>query len=108
MGKRSRDKGSRVERAIVNSLKASGITAERVPLSGGAGGSFIGDIRIDFGMGEKLLEVKARAVGFKQIYDWLGSNFGLVVKADRSEPLLVIRLKDAAEIATKLDGGKHE
>jgi Holliday junction resolvase len=33
-GRRSRRKGARMERSIVNALKATGIAAVRVPLSG--------------------------------------------------------------------------
>ena len=33
-GRRSRGKGDRAERSIVNALKANGIAAVRVPLSG--------------------------------------------------------------------------
>ena len=43
-GRRSRSKGARTERGIVNALKASGIAAVRVPLSGAVGGRFGGDI----------------------------------------------------------------
>jgi hypothetical protein len=43
-GRRSRDKGARVERAIVHALQAGGFAAERVPLSGAAGGRYSGDI----------------------------------------------------------------
>ena len=42
-GRRSRSKGARTERSIVNALKASGIAAVRVPLSGAVGGRFAGD-----------------------------------------------------------------
>ena len=45
-GKSSRDKGLRVEREIVNALRELGVDAERVPLSGSAGGSFSGDFNI--------------------------------------------------------------
>ena len=38
MAKKSRVKGQRNEHAIVNLLKDAGIQAERVPLSGAAGG----------------------------------------------------------------------
>ncbi len=102
MGKRSRDKGARVEREIVKLINSSGVAAERVPLSGAAGGSFAGDIQVDFGQGVQTLEVKARADGFRQIYDWLGKNFGLVIKADRATPLIVLRLDDAANLAALL------
>ena len=43
-GRRSRDKDTRAERCIVNALKASGIAAVRVPLSGAVGARFDGDI----------------------------------------------------------------
>ena len=102
MGKASRDKGARNERAFVNLLRAVTLEAERVPLSGGAGGSFSGDIRVDFGQGIKTLEAKVRAGGFKQIYDWLAGNYGLIIKADRMEPLIVLRLSEAAKLAAQL------
>jgi len=43
-GRRSRNKGARVERAIVQALQADGFAATRVPLSGAAGGRFAGDV----------------------------------------------------------------
>ena len=43
-GRRSRSKGARTERSIVNALQSHGIAAVRVPLSGAAGGRFAGDI----------------------------------------------------------------
>ena len=46
MGRMSRSKGSRVEREFVNKLRDSGVYAERVPLSGAAGGQFSGDLVI--------------------------------------------------------------
>ena len=39
-GRRSRSKGARTERSIVNALLANGIAAVRVPLSGAVGGRF--------------------------------------------------------------------
>jgi hypothetical protein len=35
-----------------------------------------------------------RKDGFKQIYDWLEDKDLLIVKADRKEPLVVLRLED--------------
>jgi Holliday junction resolvase len=98
-GRRSRNKGSRTERSIVNALRASGIAAVRLPLSGAAGGRFAGDIMLPL-MGRDLcVEVKARADGFRKLYCWLAERDVLVVKADRHEPLVVLRLSLAAEIA---------
>jgi hypothetical protein len=87
MGKFSRDKGAREERAIVNTLREHGIDAERVPLSGAAGGSHVGDILI----GERRAEAKLRASGFRNLYEWLERVQYLFVRADRREQLVVMR-----------------
>ena len=51
-------------------------------------------------MGRDLcVEVKARADGFRELYCWLDERDVLIVKADRQEPLVVVRLSLAAEIA---------
>lgn len=98
-GRRSRDKGARTERCIVNALKASSVAAVRVPLSGAVGGRFAGDIILPL-MGRDLrVEVKARADDFRKLYRWLDGHDVLIVKADREEPLVVVRLSLAAEIA---------
>jgi Archaeal holliday junction resolvase (hjc) len=98
-GRRSRDKGARTERGIVHALQANGFAAARVPLSGAAGGRFSGDVVLQL-MGRDLcLEVKARADGFRELHAWLDERDVLIVKADRQEPLAVVRLSLAAEIA---------
>jgi hypothetical protein len=43
--------------------------------------------------------VKARADGFRELYSWLSERDVLIVKADRQEPLVVLRLSLAANIA---------
>ncbi len=98
-GRHSHRKGARTERCIVNALRVSGIGAVRVPLSGAVGGRFAGDIVLPL-MGRDLcVEVKARAAGFRELYSWLTNRDVLVVKTDRQEPLVVLRLSLAAEIA---------
>jgi Holliday junction resolvase len=95
MGKSQRDKGARNEVALVNTFKEAGLSAERVPLSGAAGGSFAGDIVLHSELSEDFkFEAKLRADGFKELYKWLGENDGLIVRADRKEALAVIRLTD--------------
>jgi hypothetical protein len=37
---------------------------------------------------------------FANIYDWLDGRDVLIVKADRQEPLVVVRLSPAADVAT--------
>jgi Holliday junction resolvase len=98
-GARHRQKGNRTERAIVRALQAAGFAAERVPLSGAARGRFGGDISVPLLGVDRRCEVKARGAGFRRLYDWLeGADF-LIVKADRAEPLVVLKLKFATEIA---------
>ena len=100
-GRRSRDKGARVERAIVHALKAGGFAAERVPLSGAAGGRYSGDIVLPLLGRDLCLEAKARADGFRELYGWIADRDVLIVKADRQEALVVVRMSLAAEVAQK-------
>lgn len=98
MGKRSRDKGLRFEREIVNAFQAHGIAAERVPLSGSAGGSYVGDISFPVMGEDKTLEAKKRADGFKELYAWIEGHYGVVIARDRSTPLVAVRFDDFAEL----------
>jgi hypothetical protein len=45
-------------------------------------------------------EVKARADGFRELYTWLEDRDVLIVKADRKEPLVVVRLSLAAALVS--------
>lgn len=100
-GKASRQKGNRAERAIVKFLQERGFAAERVPLSGSAGGSYLGDLTVPIIGVDRVVEVKCRADGFRELYRWLIDRDILIVRADRSEPLVVLPLKLAAEIAAR-------
>src|SRR5215469_18755358 len=73
--------------------------AERIPLSGAAGGSFTGDVSVPLLGVDRKAEVKCRARGFQQLYKWLGGNDLLFVKQDRAEVLVVVPLRLALEIA---------
>ncbi|MHB1702258.1 MAG: hypothetical protein ACYCSN_19410 [Acidobacteriaceae bacterium] len=90
MGKSQRDKGLRSEREF-----AKLIGGERVPLSGAAGGSYTGDV-VAAGL---RFECKVRSDGFKQLYEWLGVNDALAVKADRRPWLIVMTLEKWKEMA---------
>lgn len=107
MGKFSRDKGNRVERAIVAAFQDYGFAAERVPLSGAARGRFGGDVSVPFLGADRRVEVKSRANGFSRLYDWLGAHDYLIVKADRREPLLILPLKEAVRIAAIAEKAKR-
>lgn len=102
-GKASRQKGNRAERAIVRFLQDRGFAAERVPLSGAAGGSYLGDLTVPLLGADRVVEVKVRAAGFSQLYNWLTDRDILIVRADRSEPLVVLPLRLAAEIAARAE-----
>jgi hypothetical protein len=60
-----------------------------------------GDIVLPL-MGRDLcVEMKARADGFRELYCWLSERDVLIVKADYREPLVILRLSLAAEIAKR-------
>ena len=98
-GRRSRNKGARVEREIVALHQALGVEAERVPLSGAAGGSYTGDVIVDK---RYRAEVKARkdGGGFALIERWLEGNDMLIVKSDRKEPLVVLPWSTYGQLIT--------
>ena len=52
---------------------------------------------------DRRCEVKVRANGFIELYDWLDDADLLIVRADRRTPLVVIPWKLAVEIATAAD-----
>lgn len=106
MGKSQRDKGSRVEREIVKKLNdLPTVEAERVPLSGAAGGSYAGDISMRIQDKGFTAEVKARknGAGFVTLERWLGKNDLLILKRDRQEPMVVLPWETLRAI---LDGNK--
>jgi len=94
MGKFSRDKGYRTENNVRKAALINDLKAYRVPLSGG--GAIKGDIVINNGVEEWVLEVKCRKDGFKTIYDWIDDddNDALIIKADNKPELAVLNMKD--------------
>lgn len=103
-GRRSRDKGSRGERAIVRFLQERAIAAEKVSGYMKPGH----DISVPLIGRDHRIEVKVRGSGFKQLYGWLVDRDLLIIRADRSEPLVVLPLRLAAEIAAAAERGKAE
>ncbi len=106
-GRRSRDKGNRVERHLVRFFQDAGFAAERVPLSGSAGGSYLGDLTVPLLGIDRVVEVKARADGFRELYAWLERRDVLIVKADRREPLVVVPLRLAVAVMAAAEHGKN-
>lgn len=103
MGKASRDKGRRRERAIVDIHLKCGIQAERVPLSDAVrhrrNGADV-DLCV-LGAAPIKAEVKARGAGdgFRTLERWLGGNDALFLWRDRAAPFVVLPLHVWLEIA---------
>ena len=91
-----RQKGDRLERAVVKQLQAAGLCAKRVPLSGSAAG-YPGDVCVELAGRDLTLECKSRR-DFATLYGWLTGRDALILKGDRNDPLLVMRLTDALDI----------
>lgn len=97
-GRSPRQKGDRLERALVRLLEQHGIISVRVPQSGAKGGKYRGDLVLPLGDRELVVEVKHHGTSFKRLYDWLAGRDLLLVKADRKEVLIVVPLRLAVEI----------
>ena len=105
MGKASRDKGLRRERAIVDIHTKSGLRAERVPLSGATryrGNGADVDLYVR-GAAPVKAEVKARGDGdgFRTLERWLGGNDALFLWRDRAAPFVVLPLHVWLEVASR-------
>jgi hypothetical protein len=87
-------------------LRARGFAAERVPLSGSCGGRYSGDVSIPLLNKDRTVEVKVRANGFRELYRWLVDRDLLVIRADRHDPLVVVPLRLAADIAAAAEQKK--
>lgn len=89
---RSKAKGSRIEREIVELHLDLGHKAERMPLSGSLGGKYAGDVLLDIGV-QLRGEVKARknGEGFAVLEKWLGEQHLLFLRKDKSKPIVTMR-----------------
>jgi hypothetical protein len=105
-GRRPRQKGNRLERQLVELLQRAGIAAERIPLSGSAGGKYAGDLSIPVLGIDRCCECKVRGKGFGQLYRWLDQRDLLIVRQDRREPLVVIPIRLAIEISVAAEKGR--
>jgi Holliday junction resolvase len=102
-GKSPRQKGDRDERQLVKLLQLAGFAATRMPLSGGGSRNtrYTGfDVTVPLLGADRRVEVKVRGNGFVELYRWLERVDLLVVRADRREPLVVVPLRLAIEIAS--------
>lgn len=84
MASRSKAKGDRFERQVVDLLKSYGFEAAKVPLSGAAGGKFSGDVHFNKPGSREVwtVECKSRdgARYFKTLIDWKGNHDILLLR----------------------------
>jgi hypothetical protein len=102
-GRRSRDKGGRRERQLARYLQDASFAAEKVSAMYKAGA----DLTMPLLGIDRDIEVKSRASGFERIRAWLADRYALVVIVDREEPIVVLRLRDAIEVARVAQRGRQ-
>jgi hypothetical protein len=95
-GRASRRKGLDAERVLVRFLQQRGLNATKTSRAGYSGT----DLAVDLLGIERRVEVKVRARAFNQLYSWLANSDLLIIRADRREPLVVLPLWLASEIAS--------
>lgn len=97
---RSKQKGDRLEYAVRDYLNEHGIPARRilqdVQSAGTPGDLLVAPTSVSLapGFDEDIWETKARANGWAELYKWLEHSKAVVLKADRKEMLVVMRLED--------------
>ena len=96
MGNKSRRKGGRIERELANLFLDAGFACEKVSYAYKPGH----DLSLPLIGRDHNVEVKCRANGFAQLYGWLEKADMLLLRADRSEPLIVMPMKLAIEVFT--------
>ena len=98
----SRRKGAAEERAMVRYLQARGFAAEKSSRAGYRGP----DLTVPLLGIERVVEVKCRANGFRELYAWLTDRDILIVRANRREPLCILPMWLASEIAAEAERRK--
>jgi hypothetical protein len=95
-------RGANAERRVVAALKAAGIWAARIPMSGAAGGEFSGDISLRVSGCVYIGECKYRRDGFKTLETWLDGRDLLFLCRPRQQPLVVLPLSTLVNFLEEL------
>ena len=110
MTSRSKSKGSRIEREIVEAHRALGLRANRIDeRAGQLGKDASADVDIWLLDGEPIKgEVKARkdGGGFVQLERWMGACGLLFLRRNRADPMVVVRWSVWERIVKILVGAK--
>lgn len=104
-GAAPRRKGRRAEQELVRLLREAGLEAERVPVSGSAGGRFGGDVVVKLNGRWHRCQVKARRTGFVKLYRAVLEASGLpaVIRTSGHTRQLVRWLQGARWLFVKRD-----
>jgi hypothetical protein len=94
-GRHSRNKGQRGELALVHLLQDNSFAAEKISGLYKRGA----DISVPLLGVDRIVEVKIRADGFRELYRWLNERDLLIVRSDRHEPLVVLPMSLAIKVA---------
>ncbi len=81
-----RRKGKRVELETMHALRDAGFDAQKISRAYCSGP----DLRLKLVSSDFRVEVKARADGFKQLYDWLAKADMVVMRADSKKPIVAL------------------
>jgi len=106
MPNRNKEKGNRVERAIVDMLKEEGWQAKRAP---GSNGNALGKeetvdmLAHDPNGTEYTVQIKGRKSIAKYLYPPDSCDF-VIAKGDRKHPLVVMHMKDFMALMQKFLG----
>jgi hypothetical protein len=105
-GRSPRQKGDRLERALVRLFEQYGIISMRVPQSGTKGGRFR-DLLPLYGR-EPVVEVRHHGSSFRRLHGWLIDRDLLLIKANRKDLLVVLPLQLAPDeqAIPHLQGGR--
>ena len=93
--RRSGDKSTCIERASACVVQWQGVAAVNI----GRMYKPVVERSMSFLGSDTTIGVKRRATGFARLYDWLNDRDVLIVSTYRQEPLEVLRMSWAAEIA---------
>jgi hypothetical protein len=102
MSIKSGRKGMRIENEIAHRFQDEGFAAEKISGMYRPGP----DITVPLLGIDRAVEVKSRADGFRELYKWLQDRDFLIVRADRQQPLVVLPLRLAIEIARLAERAK--
>jgi len=99
MGSKSRRKGNRVELELLHLLQDAGLAATKHSRAWTPGH----DLNLPMLGVSRRVEIKCKANGFRTLYSWLIEKDLLIVRADRSKPLVVMPMDMLLELIAATD-----